>query len=210
MMNPELLDRGRMKPRPTAPAAEPQERERSRSPGHSPGKSILEALLAGFEAWVKQPASDPGFQAFLAHRTQRGPWNKPTGREKRGKELRFDKCTPEEQAALVAARGKEWENWVRYKSITVFTPEEGAKLAAAGTQIVPTRWVELDKNESLRTTGAAELPFAMKSRLVVTGDLETSESRTDAPTSSSLSHNLVLSFAASKGVGVAAADISAA
>jgi hypothetical protein len=171
-------------------------RQRSRTPSRP---ATTEAATAPLE-----PA--PNFDAFVANRTK--AFKNKKSRESLGKELRFDKATPRQQQLLLKAREAEWQNWTSYKSVDIISQEEASRLIATGVKPVPTRWVELDKNEALRVPGGPTLPPKMKSRLVVRGDLEEQAARTDSPTSSMTAHNLVLSFAASRSCPLGSADIT--
>ena len=62
-------------------------------------------------------------------------------------------------------------------------PEKLAELLGEGYKLVPTQWIEIDKNDHLRRPGSPPVDPQYKSRLVVRGDLEESLGiRTDSPT----------------------------
>ena len=71
------------------------------------------------------------------------------------------------------------------------------ELIREGHQVIPTQWVELDKNHNKRLLDPTVEPN-YKSRLVVRGDLEKGDPRSDSPTASIEAQNLVFSFAASR------------
>ena len=78
-----------------------------------------------------------------------------------------------------------------------------------GHEIVPTRWVDVDRNAHKRRKGGPEVPPEYKSRLTGRGDLENLDGiRTDSPTAEIEAHNLIFSFAASVGVKLKVGDIS--
>lgn len=123
-----------------------------------------------------------------------------------GREIFYDKCTPEVQEALQTTRLKEWNNWKQFQAVRVIPPEEADAFVNnnPNMEILPTRWLEVDKAE------VGEEP-KLKSRIIVRGDLERNNNlRTDSPTTSQLYFNLILSFSACSGYPLGAGDISAA
>lgn len=144
-------------------------------------------------------ARSTAFLAFMAKR--KGP---------DVNELNFDRVDDHIRERLCVSRSKEWGNWMQYKAIRLPTEEEVQDLLAIGTQAIPMKWVDLDKNEKLRVPGGPEVPEKWKSRLVCRGDLEREQFRTDCPTASHTTIHVLLSWAACHGYQLKSGDISAA
>ena len=120
-------------------------------------------------------------------------------------EINFDKASEEMQGKILAKRAAEWNNWDQFTAVDVIPPEEVEQFKEENpeVEILPTRWVDTNKAE----VGEEE---KLKSRLVVRGDLEENDLRTDSPTASQLFLNLIIAFAACSGNALKAGDISAA
>ena len=144
-------------------------------------------------------ARSTAFMAFMAKR--KGP---------DVNELNFDRVDDHIRERLCVSRSKEWGNWLQYKAIRFPSEEEVQDLLAMGTQAIPMKWVDLDKNEKLRVPGGPEVPEKWKSRLVCRGDLEREQFRTDCPTASHTTIHVLLSYAACNGFQLKSGDISAA
>ena len=57
------------------------------------------------------------------------------------------------------------------------------ELSSEGYNMIPTQWIEIDKDEHLDSAGGPKVAPQYKSRLVVRGDIEESLGiRTDSPT----------------------------
>lgn len=125
-------------------------------------------------------------------------------------EINYSRSTEEMQRKLDESRAKEWGNWLKYKAIRFPTAVEVAEMIAGGCDIIPMRWVDIDKNEKLRIPGGPEVPEKLKSRLVIRGDLEKESFRTDCPTASNTAINILLSYAANKELELHSGDITAA
>ena len=77
-----------------------------------------------------------------------------------------------------------------------------------GYQSIPTQWIEVDKNDAIRTPSGPYVPPKYKSRLVGRGDLDSIDVRSDSPTAEIEAQNLVCSFAAAKRLTICSADIT--
>ena len=124
-------------------------RHRSRTP-----HARTEAAAASDEA--APPRMENPFEMFMASRS--GKKFSKKSREALGKELRYDKCTKEQQQLLDESRAAEWRNWMSYKSVKPLNTAEASELIAAGSEPVPTPWIELDKNKALRVPGGPPVP----------------------------------------------------
>ena len=180
------VDRSRMKSNKSA-AELTLERPRSRSPMD---ESKHRAHLAMSQEFV----------CFLAKRKGKADSH----------EIVYARASEEMQGKLNESRAKEWGNWLKYKAVRFPEPEELEQLQASGQQVVPMRWVDVDKNEKLRIPGGPPVPEKLKSRLVIRGDLEREEFRTDCPTASSGCVHVLLSFAACNKRKLKSGDITAA
>eukprot|EP00435_Cladocopium_sp_Y103_P051119 s7_g15.t1 len=177
------------------PAREPSaaeltmSRPRSRSP---PSEKVRDAALV---------ALSQEFVCFMAKRKVKGDTN----------EIIYSRASDEMKTLLDASRAKEWANWMKYKAVRFPTEAEVTNLEEQGeTEVIPMRWVDIDKNEKLRVPGADDIPMKLKSRLVIRGDLEQQQFRTDCPTASATCIHILLSFAANRGYQLHSGDITAA
>ena len=114
------------------------------------------------------------------------------------------------KAGLDGSRKIEWDKWKQFHAGRPCRGKELKDLLDAGHVPIPTRWVDRYRNEfNRRACNPDNVPLDLKSRLVGRGDLETLDGvRTDSPTMDSEGHNLIFSFAASKGLRIKSADIS--
>ena len=98
-------------------------------------------------------ATAAGVAGFFARRADFANRVKArTAREAKGKELNYVKCDPAQQVAMQEARRHECETWQRYSSAKLISKSEAEGLLKGGDGVIlPTRWVEVDKNEALRT-----------------------------------------------------------
>ena len=87
-----------------------------------------------------------------------------------GREINFDKADTQTRLKLTHTRKNEWNNWKQFQAVDVVKPEHVNKFLAEHPelQVLPTRWVDTDKAEVGQES-------KLKSRLVVRGDMETSE-----------------------------------
>ena len=77
--------------------------------------------------------------------------------------------------------------------------------------MIPTQWIDIDKNEHLRRPGGPKVASKHTSRLVVRGDLEEDLGiRTDSPTCELEGLRLIMPWAASMGRRFKCADITSA
>eukprot|EP00435_Cladocopium_sp_Y103_P049738 s980_g15.t1 len=93
-------------------------------------------------------------------------------------EINYGRASEEMRQKLNESRVKEWANGMKYKAVRFPTEEELTVLRERRGDEIP-RWVNIDKNEKLRAPGGEEVPETLKSRLVIRGDLEQQQFRTD-------------------------------
>ena len=178
---------------PTA-AAGPQEhhRERSRSPAPASARAL--------------PPVDErnAFVGFMDRRTYAAR-RSPKTAAARAKELHLNKADPARRTKMLEARAKEWSNWVGFDATTVLVPEQAKQFLRDNpdAEVVPTRWVDTWKSQPWEED-------RHKARMVVRGDLEDNELRTDSPTCSQAMLSYTLAFAASRRLPVQGGDIPAA
>ena len=80
-------------------------------------------------------------------------------------------------------------------------------LISQGHKIIPTQWIEVDKNSHLKQSGEYKGP-EFKSRLVACGQFEdASDLRTDSPTCDVEGLNLILALAAARTNRIQSADV---
>ena len=128
-------------------------------------------------------------------------------KEARGKTLNYEKETAEVREGLDGSRKVEWDKWLQFVAGRACRGKELEQLLDEGHEIVPTRWVDVDKHK--RRKNGPIIPPEYKSRLTGRGDLENLDGiRTDSPTAEIEAHNLIFSFAASAKVRLKVGDIS--
>ena len=96
---------------------------------------------------------------------------------------------------------------MKYKAVRFPTKSELTVLREQGEAM---RWVDIDKNDKPPVPGGDPVPEKLKSRLVIRGDLEQQQFRTDCPTASSTCIHILLACAASRGLKLHSGDITAA
>ena len=115
---------------------------------------------------------------------------------------------PEEvQKELDKSREKEWAKWKEFSAAIIIDDAQYQELIREGHQVIPTQWVELDKNHNRRLLDPT-VEAKYKSRLVVRGDLEKGDPRSNSPTAGIEAQNLVFSFAASRKLRIKSLDVT--
>eukprot|EP00439_Symbiodinium_sp_Y106_P068391 s2336_g11.t1 len=143
--------------------------------------------------------------AFVGTRVEKR-YRKKAVKQGAGRELNYNKASPELKQGLDASRAKEWANWQKYTNMKTLSQRDFKELKAQdpALKIIPTRWVDVDKAE-------AGQPERLKSRFVVRGDLEDASGvRTDSPTGSHVAMGILLTYAAATQQTIKSGDISAA
>ena len=114
--------------------------------------------------------------AFIADRvseTENAQRNKNAVQERL---LVYDEASEEVQRALTEARAAEWEKFQKFGAAVPIDGEELRGLLDAGHVAIPSRWVEVDKNDFQR--GQPGYKPKYKSRLVICGNFEDREGLT--------------------------------
>ena len=129
-------------------------------------------------------------------------------KEAAGKVLNYKRADPAVQEGIRQAREAEWTKWKQFNAAVIFSVEESNRLLAEGHQVIGTQWIDTDKNEPFRTPQNPDIPPKYKGRLVVRGDQEEGNIRSDSPTCDIEAQNMLFSFAASRRLRVRSADIT--
>ena len=151
---------------------------------------------------------NPEREAFLAERIAipRGT-NKNMRRQMAGENLKYMECDAATRAGLDKSRVKEWSKWMDFNAGVLIEGKILTDLLDDGISMLPTQWIETDKNGHLKRPGVAHVPD-WKSRLVACGQFSDCEGiRTDSPTADVEALNLICSFAAGKKLRIKSADI---
>jgi len=171
----------------------------------------------GQEGWNSNVVAE--FRAFFAERYEGNPCafaslqqkiKQKRAKEKKGKLINFQKADSSIQRGLLASRETEWKKWMDFHAGVPVQGKELEALIDEGYQEVPMQWIDVDKNESLRTPDGPPVDPKLKSRLVVRGDLEQGIEilRSDSPTCDVEAQNLIFSFAASNKLVIKSVDIT--
>ena len=155
-----------------------------------PGTEKYEDFRAFFSDRLEEPA-------VKEWKKRKASYVKKKQKEKNGKLLDYSKCSDELKRKLDETRAKEWAKWKEFGASVVIDSKQLKELLDEGHQVIPTQWVELDKNYNKRMVDPT-VEEKLKSRLAVRGDLEKADPRSDSPTASLEAQNMVFSFAASR------------
>ena len=123
--------------------------------------------------------------------------NQKKSLEKRGKLWMYDKVDQQAKKLLDASRLHEWLSYLRLAAVRVIDRSTAEEMISHGAEVLPTQWIEVDKNEALRASGKAMEP-TMKSILVARVDLSALFNRSDSPTADEEAAFLVIIFATSR------------
>ena len=163
-----------------------------------PSRSEWQAVLSIGGMWPR------GEQEALAVQTAR-------------KEYRWRQLDDAAKAQFREAAGAGWSVWVENQAVQILTASDAARVrerlrsSNQSGRILTPRFVLTDKHDGLRTF-SNPLPLKANARLVVPGyqDLTSSQVRCDAPTSSRLSFQLLLTVTACKKWNLLSADVKSA
>ncbi|CAE7832525.1 GIP [Symbiodinium sp. CCMP2592] len=130
-----------------------------------PGEKEYEALRVFFADRVEDD------KKVTQWRKRRKNFTSKKQKEKHGKILMYHKCPEDVQKELDKSRAKEWAKWQDFSAAIILDDAQYDELIREGHQVIPTQWVELDKNHNKRLLDPT-VEANYKSRLVVRGDLE--------------------------------------
>ena len=109
------------------------------------------------------------------------------------------------------ARTKEWNKFLEFAAVVEISKEDAERLIAEGHQCIPSKWVDVDKNQFMKGRTDQEYVPKFKSRLVSCGNFEVSEGlRSDSPTADTEAHNILCCWAAIQGAQLHSADVASA
>ena len=86
--------------------------------------------------------------------------------------MNYEKETAEVREGLDGSRKVEWDEWLQFVAGKPCRGKELQHLLDEGHEIVPTRWVDVDKAAHKRRKNGPVIPPEYKSRLTGRGDLE--------------------------------------
>ena len=109
-----------------------------------PGQKEYETLRVFFADRVE---SD---QKVVQWRKRRKNFTSKKQKEKHGKILVYHKCPEDVQKELDKSREKEWAKWKEFSAAIIIDDAQYQELIREGHQVIPTQWVELDKNHNKR------------------------------------------------------------
>ena len=125
------------------------------------------------------------------------------------KSIHFESAPPEVQKAIMNSRVNEWSKYDDFGAVFPLTPELADELIRAGHQCIPSKWVDVDKNEFKK--GKPDYEPNYKSRLVSCGNFEFAEGlRSDSPTADVEAHHLICCWCATHGTHASSADVTSA
>ena len=90
------------------------------------------------------------------------------------KSIHFESAPPEVQKAPQASRDQEWSKFESFGAVVPLTPDQVQELVAEGHQIIPSKWVDVDKDQYKKGRDPNYQP-QYKSRLVSCGNFECSD-----------------------------------
>ena len=130
-----------------------------------------------------------------------------TTEKKVNKLLVYEELDPETRKAADEARQAEWSKFERFGAAVPVVGREKDELVQAGHEVIPSKWVDVNKNDHL--IGTAQYVPKFKSRMVSCGNFEHSHGlRSDSPTSELESHHVVAAWSASHATSLKSADIT--
>ena len=130
--------------------------------------------------------------------------------QKVARSIKYEWADPETQKLLDESRKVEWAKFERFAAAVPIVGSEKDKLLAEGHVVIPSQWIDVDKNEHQK--GKENYVPKMKSRLVSCGNFEKGKEglRSDSPTSDLETHHIVAAWAASKRAILRSADVTSA
>ena len=99
------------------------------------------------------------YVSFMAERVPAKGMNNNTRRSKKAKNLRYDKCDEITQRALDESRKVEWKKWTQFSAATIVMGGVLQELRDAGHKMMPTQWIETDRNEHKRRPDGPYVPI---------------------------------------------------
>ena len=126
------------------------------------------------------------------------------------KSIRYEPAPPEVQKALQVSRAQEWSKFESFGAVVPLTPDQVQELVTEGHQIIPSKWVDVDKAQYKKGRDPNYQP-QYKSRLVSCGNFECSEGlRSDSSIADIEVHNLICCWCAAHELDLHSADVTSA
>ena len=150
------------------------------------------------------------FASFLSQEVDGVPEDEELGK-KVLKSIHYESAPPDVQKNIMDARTKEWNKFLEFAAVVEISKEDAERLIAEGHQCIPSKWVDVDKNQFMKGRTDQEYVPKFKSRLVSCGNFEVSEGlRSDSPTADTEAHNILCCWAAIQGAHLHSADVASA
>ena len=150
------------------------------------------------------------FASFLSQEVDGVPEDEELGK-KVLKSIHYESAPPDVQKNIMDARTKEWNKFLEFAAVVEISKEDAERLIAEGHQCIPSKWVDVDKNQFMKGRTDQEYVPKFKSRLVSCGNFEVSEGlRSDSPTADTEAHNILCCWAAIQGAQLHSADVASA
>ena len=148
------------------------------------------------------------FASFLSQEVDGVPEDEELGK-KVLKSIHYESAPPDVQKTIMDARTKEWNKFLEFAAVVEISKEDAERLIAEGHQCIPSKWVDVDKNQFMKGRTDQEYVPKFKSRLVSCGNFEVSEGlRSDSPTADTEAHNILCCWAAIQGAQLHSADVA--
>ena len=150
------------------------------------------------------------FASFLSQEVDGVPEDEELGK-KVLKSIHYESAPPDVQKNIMDARTKEWNKFLEFAAVVEISKEDAERLIAEGHQCIPSKWVDVDKNQFMKGRTDQEYVPKFKSRLVSCGNFEVSEGlRSDSPTADTEAHNILCCWVAIQGAQLHSADVASA
>ena len=150
------------------------------------------------------------FASFLSQEVDGVPEDEELGK-KVLKSIHYESAPPDVQKNIMDARTKEWNKFLEFAAVVEISKEDAERLIVEGHQCIPSKWVDVDKNQFMKGRTDQEYVPKFKSRLVSCGNFEVSEGlRSDSPTADTEAHNILCCWAAIQGAQLHSADVASA
>ena len=82
------------------------------------------------------------------------------------KSIHYESASPDVQKNIMDARAKEWSKFLEFAAVVEISKEDAERLIAEGHQCIPSKWVDVDKNQFMKGRTDQEYVPKFKSRLV--------------------------------------------
>ena len=66
------------------------------------------------------------------------------------KSIHYESAPPDVQKNIMDARTKEWNKFLEFAAVIEISKEDAERLIAEGHQCIPSKWVDVDKNQFMK------------------------------------------------------------